>query len=202
MKEYDLDDYEIIRTQFFASASMTSVSISPNGVRFSMACIRKFPKTEYIELKVHPHRQLLVAAPCSEKYKYKMRWAKLRDGAISARVISGGAFLKTLYELFGWDFGKRYRLRGQMVRQGNESIVMFDAQTPEIFSSRYNFEMPWATSFDGNFHIHKKMHQESTLGVNVFSEYNSEPDLWPTSQRTANKNIQALIGKMHSGSGF
>ena len=100
MKTYSFHNYEIVSTQFFASANMTSVSISPNGIRFSVACIRKLPKTEYIELKVHPHNHTLAVVPCSEKEKQKMCWARLCDDTVSVRVISGRAFLQTLYELF------------------------------------------------------------------------------------------------------
>lgn len=198
MKTYDLHNYEIVRTQFFASASMTSVSISPNGIRFSMACIRKFPETEYIELKVHPHNHMLAVVPCSDRNKQKMCWARLRDDSISVRLINGSAFLGTLYELFDWDFERRYRLRGEIVRHGEEIMALFNVLTPEIFSSRYDFEMPWTTSFGENFHMHKKSRPGGALMMGVFSEYDSEPNLRPTSQKMANKNIRTLIDKMHN----
>ena len=124
----------------------------------------------------------------------------MRDGTISVRIISGGAFLETLYELFGWDNKKRYRLRGEIVRHDNESMALFNVRTPEIFSSRYDFEMPWATSFGENFHIHNQTRPNGVLMAGTFSEYNSEPDLQPTSQKVANRNIRVLLDKMHNGS--
>jgi hypothetical protein len=200
VKEYDLQNYEVICTQFFASATMVGMSISPNGIRFSMGCIRKFPGIEYIELKVHPHNHMLAVIPCTRKHKQKMRWARLHDDAVNARVISGGAFLETLYELFSWDLKIRYRLRGEIVRHGQDVAVLFNAKKPEIFSSRYDFEMPWVTSFGECFQMHRKPRLYEILSEEAFGEYNSEPTLQPTSQKVANKNIRILLDKMHNGS--
>ena len=202
MKAYDLQNYEIIRTQFFASANMTSVSISPNGIRFSVACIRKLAKSEYIEIQVHPHKHMLAVIPIYDRYKYKICWARFLGDTISVRAINAKAFLDMLYELFGWDIEKRYRLRGEIVRHGKDAVALFDASAPEIFYSRYNFEMPWTTGFGEKFNINKNAYADSELIMGASSEYNSHPDLQPTSQKIASKNIQTLIDKMHNGSDF
>ncbi|MCL1844780.1 MAG: hypothetical protein FWF77_02640 [Defluviitaleaceae bacterium] len=193
---------EIIRTQFFASASMTSVSVSPNGIRFSVACIRKFPDSEYVELKVNPHEQMLAVVPCTERHKNKMRWAKIGAEAICVRQISGAAFIETLYEIFGWEEGKRYRLRGEILRNDKEIAALFDARTPEIFSSRYEFEMPWATSFGEDFSAYKNSRPAAAKIKSKFYEFDKEPDLHPTSQKSAEKNIREIMQKLQYGSDF
>ena len=200
MKTYDKHGYQIIRTQFFISANKTSISISPRGIRFSTACIRKFLKTEFIELKVHPFETKLAVVPCSERHKYKMRWAAFRGETVSVRSISAGAFLNTLYELFGWDKEKRYRLRGEILGNGNDMYALFDASTPEIFTTRYNFEMPWATGFGEDFYLYKNSRLEVNGAANEFTEYNNEPNLQPSSQKTAKRKVKALIDKMQNGS--
>ena len=81
-------------------------------------------------------------------------------------------------------------------------MALFNVRTPEIFSSRYDFEIPWATSFGENFHMHKKVRSDNALMTGVFSEYDSEPDLRPTPQRTAHKNVRMLVEKMHNGSNY
>jgi len=188
--------YQIIRTQFFASANKTSMSISPRGIRFSTACIRKFPETEYIELKIHPFETMLAVIPCNKRHKNKMRWARLRDDSVSVRAISAGSFLDTLHELFGWDTEKRYRLRGEILRNGSDIYAVFDANTPEIFTGRYDFEIPRATCFGEDFHLYKNSRMEDVGAAQTFSEYNNEPDLRPSSQNVAKKNVRALIEKM------
>jgi len=202
MTAHDFFGTKIIRTQFFASASMTSMSISSRGIRFSVACVRKFPETEYIELKVHPHEQMLAIVPCTERHKNKMRWAKIQDDGISVRAISAGAFLDTLYELFDWETEKRYRLRGDILKNEKEIAAIFDVRTPEIFSSRYEFEMPWATSFGEDFSAYKNSRPDDAKIKSKFYEFDKEPDLRPTSQKSAEKNIRELMQKMQSGSDF
>ena len=200
MKTYDMHGYQIVRTQFFVSASKTSMSISPKGIRFGIACIRKFPKTECIELKVHPFETKLAVVPCSERQKNRMCWAVFRGENVCVRTISAGAFLNTLYELFGWDKEKRYRLRGEILGNGNDMYALFDAGTPEIFTARYDFEMPWATDFGEDFQSYKNSRSEAIGAARAFSEYNNKSDLQPSSQKTAKRNVKALIDKMQNGS--
>ncbi|MCL2224889.1 MAG: hypothetical protein FWB96_07980 [Defluviitaleaceae bacterium] len=200
MNAHDFCEAEIIRTQSFASANKTSVSISPSGLRFGVACIRKLPETEYVEIKVHPYEKILAILPCTKNHKNKIRWAKICDAGISVRAISAGAFLDTLYELFGWDREKRYRLRGEILRYDKEIAALFDAKKPEIFSSRYEFEMPWATSFGEDFLAYKNSCQGDVKIKSKFYEFDKEPDLRPTSQKSAAKNIREIMQKVKNGS--
>ena len=194
--EFDLRGYEVVRTQFFASASMTSVSFSKYGIRFSSACIQKFGKTEYVEIKVHPFNQSIAVLPCSEYEKNKMCWARVYADGISVRTISASAFLNTLYELFGWDTDKRYRLRGEIIQADNEMMAVFDAQTPEIFASRHDMTMPWATGFGNDYYRYRESQMSEPSPTYSFSEYDNEPELQPTTQETAEENIRLLVEKM------
>jgi len=194
--EFDLRKYEVVRTQFFASANMTSVSISKSGIRFSSGCIRKFVQTEYVELQVHPYTKQIAVLPCSEQHKNKMCWARIYADGISVRLISGSAFLSTLYELFEWDPDKRYRLRGEIIRDENGAIALFDTHTPEIFTSRYEMTMPWATGFGEDFYAYKSSQPPEVPIADTFLEYSNEPELQPTAQENAVDNVRALIEKM------
>lgn len=194
--EFDLWGYEVIRAQFFASASMTSVSFSRNGIRFSNACIRKFSPTEYIEFQVNPFTLQIAVLPCSEQHKPKMRWARIYADSISVRPIYGSAFLETLYELFDWNIELRYRLRGEVLQYGDKTVALFDTQTPEIFTSRYDMRMPWAAGFGDEYYNYKTSRLPETSISDYFSEYNNEPELQPTAQEDASDHILKLIEKM------
>ena len=197
--EFDLRKYEVVRTQFFASANMTSVSISQSGIRFSSGCIRKFVQTEYVELQVHPYTKQIAVLPCLEQHKNKMCWARIYADSISVRLISGSAFLSTLYELFDWDPDKRYRLRGEIIRDENSAIALFDTNMPEIFTSRYEMTMPWATGFGEDYCNYKNSQLPEVPTRNTFSEYSNEPELQPTAQENAVDNVRVLIEKMQKG---
>ncbi|MDR0219828.1 MAG: hypothetical protein LBI54_00295 [Lachnospiraceae bacterium] len=199
--EINLHGYEVVRTQFFASARMMSVSLSQNGIRFSSACIRRFAGTEYIELQVHPYNQQIAVVPCSAHHKTKLCWARIHADKISVRTISGKAFIKTLFELFDWDNDMRYRLRGEMIQYDGGMAALFDAQTPEIFASRYDMTMPWMVGFGENYYSYKTSRLPEASISGAFSEYNNEQDLKPTTQKVAANSSRQLIQKMQKEEG-
>jgi len=196
--DFDMRGYDVMRTQFFASANMISVSFSSHGIRFSTACVRKFGNTEYIDLQIDPYNHKVAAVPCSEHYKDKMLWAKLCADGISVRSISASAYLATLYEIFGWNTDKRYRLRGEIFGTGSGGYALFDTKTPEIFSSRYEMAMPWATGFGEDYYCYRQSRMVFGVIGNGYAEYDSEPELQPTTRETADDNVRALIKKMQS----
>ena len=194
--EFDLRGYEVARTQSFASATKTSVSLSKNVVRFSSACIRQFVSIEYIEMQVHPDTHELVVLPHLEYKKGRMCWARVYADSISVRAISASAFGEALFEIFGWDTDKRYRLRGEVVKDENGAVAFFDAKKPEIFTSRYDMTMPWAIGFGDDYYEYRASQNRDDLTNVSFSEYNDDPDLQPTTQEEAAENIQMLIEQM------
>jgi hypothetical protein len=177
------------------------MSFSQNGIRFSSACIRKFIKTEYIELKVHPFNQVVAVLPCSENHKNKMCWARVSTDGISVRTIGAKAYLNTIFELFDWDLDKRYRLRGAVIQGSRGTIALFDARTPEIFTSRYEMTMPWATGFGVDYYDYEQSRVSAASITDSFSEYNNEPDLRPTTPGDADKNIRILIENIQNNGG-
>jgi hypothetical protein len=172
------------------------MSFSKNGIRFSSACIQKFMKTEYVEIKVEPFTHVIAVLPCSEHNNSKMRWAKIYADYIGVRTISAKAFLDTLFELFNWDIDKRYRLRGEIIQTGRETIAMFDSRKPEIFSSRSDMIMPWLNGFGDDYYGYRKSRPPISGNVDIFSEYDNNSDLQPTGQDEAYDNIRLLIEKM------
>ena len=104
--------------------------------------------------------------------------------------------MKTLYELFSWDGDKRYRLRGEVVQTAREMMALFDARTPEIFTSRYDMTMPWATGFGEEYYCYGEPRSPNVSIVDAFTEYDNEPELQPTTPEAANDNIQLLMVKM------
>jgi len=199
--DFDMRGHEVARTQFFASASIMGASFSRNGIRFSNACIRKFIRTEYIELHVNPYKQLIAVLPCSKQHKTAMCWARIYADRISVRTISGAAFIKTLFDLFDWDFEMRYRLRGEILQYDEEKVALFDVRTPEIFVSRYDMTMPWATGFGENYYHCRALRFLDAPVVDIFAEYSNEPGLQPTIPESARENVRLLIERLQSDGG-
>jgi len=131
--DFDLRGYEIARSQFFDTARKLCVTLSADCIVFSTECIRKFDKALYIEMLVQPSEQLLVARPCTKETRNAVRWANLHEGQYYSRPVNCAAYIKTLYGLFGWKSGCKYRVRGIYRQKDNEAVVIFDMRETEIF---------------------------------------------------------------------
>jgi len=217
--DIDFRGYEIARTQFFTSASMISVTFSNRCIRFSSDCIRKFENTEYIDLLVHPYERVCIARPCSAEYRNKMRWAKLRNGKMYVREISGAAFLATLYDLFNWNPAYKYRLRGEIVQFDGECVVSFDISEPEIIipcditpthdmyiikqTKKASVILPQSCkdNFGDSYYSYISRSNIKLSGVPIFDnaeEYNTQPELNPTDSEKIVENMQDLFVKMQN----
>ena len=217
--DIDFRGYEIARAQFFTSANMISVTFSRRYIRFSSDCISKFGDTEYIGLFIHPYERVCIVRPRSAEQKDVMRWSKIRDGKIYGRAISGAAFLDTLYDLFEWNPAYNYRLRGEIVRFDNERAVSFNICEPEIIiprdteppqdfyitkqTKRVSIILPqsWKNNFGDSYYNYLSQRNINLSGMPISdttAEYNTRPELNPTSPEKIDENIQDLLIKMQN----
>lgn len=148
--DFDLRGFEIARAQFFDTAEKICVTFSPDYIAFSAKCIRKFDKAQHIEMLIHPGERLLVARPCEKETRNAIRWANQNDGQYYARSISCAAYIKTLYELFGWKLSCKYRIRGVFKQRDGEAVVVFDMRETEIFIPQDALETSLETQTESN----------------------------------------------------
>ena len=128
--DFDLRDYEIARTQFFDTTHRIVVTFSYDSIKFSTEAIHKL-STGYIELLVHPGTNILAIRSCSKDTKNAIRWATTTKGSLKPRLISGSAYMPTLYALFKWNKNCRYRIIGFKKQHENNSILLFDIKDSE-----------------------------------------------------------------------
>lgn len=131
--EFDLRGFQVARSQFFNTARKVSVSFSHGQIAFSSECVRRFDKSIYAEMLIHPKKKLLVVRPCTQNTKNAVRWASTVDEVSYSRAFSGAAYYKTLFEIFGWDTGYRYSVRGVCKRIGESVVAVFDMRDTEVF---------------------------------------------------------------------
>ena len=131
---FDLRGFEIARSQFFNTAGRLCVTITNDSVLFSTECIRKFGETMFVELLIHPSEHLLAVRPSTKETRNSVRWANLSEvGTYHPRIVRGAAFGKTLYGLFGWTDGCKYRVRGVYRQRDKEKLLVFDMRETEVF---------------------------------------------------------------------
>ena len=129
----DLSGYELVRSQFMSTAGQISLSVTNGSMLFSKSCFSKLYSTKYIDLLVLPGKQLLAVRKCSSGSHYALQWCREKEGILMPKLISGMAFLPTLFKLFGWNINGRYKMVGSTHRKGNESVLIFNAKDAILY---------------------------------------------------------------------
>lgn len=131
-KQIHLQEFEIVREQFFRTTGKITMTVSRSSVHFSTSCMEKIPSL-YVELLIHPKQKSIVVRPSSlSQSKYCIQWARPRKNRLVPRQMGGCAFLPTIYDLFSWNTAHKYRLSGVRLTQGAESVILFDAAHSQL----------------------------------------------------------------------
>lgn len=144
--DFDYRGFEIAREQFFNNTDKLSITFSTTTVKFSIACIKKLSDAQHVELLIHPLKKLLIVRATDSKNKNAIRWLSLNSkGEYVSRPVCGTAYLKTIYELLGWNEDCKYRVRGIRKQNGDESLLIFSLEETEIYLSK---ERKQATAYE------------------------------------------------------
>lgn len=128
----DLRGYEIARTEFFNSVLKIGVTISIDGMKFGMDALQKLDSVPYVELLIHPDLYLLAVRPSKKEIRTSVKWATAANVKYHPKIITGAAFLPTLYDLFGWNVEYRYRITGVRHQKDNETFLLFNLHETEV----------------------------------------------------------------------
>lgn len=134
--DFDLRKFEVARSQFFDTVQKICVTFSIENIQFSTDCVRKFDKALNVEMLVNSNEKLFAVRPCTKNVRNAIQWANVNNGLYSSRKISGAAYIKTLYELFGWNLDYKYRVRGIRRQKNDETLIIFNMNETEIFISQ------------------------------------------------------------------
>lgn len=174
---FSYDGYQVVRGEFFAHIHEPSFTFNDNKVYLNMACIRKLPQTEYVQILVHPEEKRLAVRPCKEEEKDSFRWCTNNAKKRGPKQITCRVFYAKIFSLMGWNPQYRYKLLGKLIHSNGELLFIFDLKTPEIyprvakFREAKNSQLPnYPESWKNQFGISMKEHQK-TLQVNIFDGY-------------------------------
>ncbi len=126
--DLDLSGYELVRTQFMTSFGQASVTLSSSTLLFNKASIDKMTDTNKIELLVMPRKGLFAIRKAPSGSHYALEWCKKNMENKQPKIISGSAFLPTLYRVFGWKKDSNYCITGTLFRSGNDTVIIYDSR--------------------------------------------------------------------------
>lgn len=128
----DFRGYEIARTEFFNSASKINVTISIDGMRFGMDALQKLDNIAHVELLVHPRLRQMAVRPSKKEVRTSIKWSTAANVKHRPKIITGAAFLPTIFELFGWNTEYRYRITGVRRQKDSETVLLFNLYETEV----------------------------------------------------------------------
>ena len=138
--EFDMSGFQVTRGEFLNAHNSPTILISYNKIKFSIECLRKFAKIQYVELLIHPKDKKLAIRPTTKDNRNAVKWANVLDGVYTPREISAGAFYQTLTSLMGWSQSIKYKIMGVLYKNAEEKAYVFSALESQAYVKSYLVE--------------------------------------------------------------
>lgn len=139
--DFDLRNFQVARSQFFDKLNIICVTFTLKNIVFSSECIRKFKDQKNVEILINPNKKLLAVRKCnSEECRNSICWAKVKNNKFYSRIVSGVAFIPTIYEIMNWNPNYKYRIRGNQSSKFSDSLITFNMSETEVFISQNDNE--------------------------------------------------------------
>ena len=132
MNRLDLTGYEVVRAQYFSTLRNPAMTISNGRLRFNTACPKKFENVEYVELLLNSVDRCVAIRPCEKSNPNAIHWGRLKEGRWCASTLVCRGLAKALFDIMEWEDGLKYRFRGQFVEQGDNKLMLFELDEPEM----------------------------------------------------------------------
>ena len=136
---FDFRGYEVADFKLFDDHQVPSVLFHNNSIQFNLPCIRKMACGNYIEMLVHPILKKIAIRPASKDNRNRIQWASGVNTTLSSRKIACMAYIKTLYQIFGWDPDFKYKLYGVIYHDGRDSACVFSDINASVYIDKEQY---------------------------------------------------------------
>lgn len=86
----------------------------------------------YVELLLNSVERCIAIRPCDKNNPNAIRWGRLKEGRWCASTLGCRGLAKTLFDIMEWNEDLRYRFRGQFLEQGDNKMMLFAFDEPEM----------------------------------------------------------------------
>lgn len=87
---------------------------------------------EHVELLLNSVERCIAIRPCNKNNPNAIRWGRLKEGRWCASTLGCRGLAKTLFDIMEWDEDLRYRFHGQFLEQGDNKMMLFAFDEPEM----------------------------------------------------------------------
>lgn len=193
-KEFSYDGYQVVRGEFFAHINEPTITFNGTKISVNMACIKRLPEVEHIQILINESKRNLVVRPSSEDEKESFIWCT-RGAKRSPKQVTGKEFMAKLLAFTGWNPDNRYKLLGKIFRTGNEVLFIFNLDSKLMFPRTKTedgkiktartpvYSIAWEKPFGPTFEEHRiQMESRVFKGYTVISVVDKKKDNPPTTE--------------------
>lgn len=176
--EFNYDGYQVVRREFFAHINEPSVTFNNYKFYVNVACLKKFPQADHVQVLVNQESKTLAIRPCLPEERDACAWCYGDSGKRKPKQITCKMFFAKVFSMMNWNLDYRYKLLGRVIHAKDEWLIAFDLTATEIYQRiRTDGEKPkslrtpvfpegWKTQFGLPFREHQK-----SMQVDIFEGY-------------------------------
>ena len=158
--QMDFAGYQVPRGVIFMNQSNPSLTVNTKSIKFNKACHKKLDNCEYIEILYHPILQVVAIRPSASDNPNAVKWD---NGDKPIPSLSSKAFTEAIYEKMDWISGYSFKFRGITRERGDNKIIIFALDEPQILSSRKVKKIAEEFAPDENGEIRYIPYKNSTI---------------------------------------
>ena len=177
--DFDFDDFQVVRREFFAHLHEPSVSFNNCKFYVNSACLARFPESGYAQVLVNSSKKILALRPCNEGSRDSFMWCTdTSKGKRKPKPITCKLFFAKIVQLMGWNPDYRYKLLGKLIHANGEYLIAFDLTSTEVYQKTFPegakpkvsrtpvFPSDWQDQFGLPFNKHRQ-----SMQINIFDGY-------------------------------
>ena len=171
---FSLDRFQVVRREFFAHLREPTVTFSNCKFIVNMACLKRFPETDFVQVLINRNTKTMVLRPSKEGVKDAFPWCSQIRDVRKPKQVSCKLFFAKMFSFMSWNTDFRYKLMGRVIHAKGEYLLAFDLTATEVFQRNIQGKQSrsgmlpedWQDQFGLPFSEHQK-----SMQVNVFDGY-------------------------------
>ena len=141
-RQLNLEGYQRVSSALFPSPDRPVLTISNGKMKFNVACVKKFRNVEYVELLLNSVNNRIAIRPCGEDNPNAIRWAKLKNEKWIVYPKTCRGLFGVLADVADWKEDSEYRLYGRYIEEGNNGMLLFSLDEPDVTTQREQAAVP------------------------------------------------------------
>ena len=189
--------YEAPPGVYFMNQRTPSLTISKKSIKLSKSCRERFTKHTHIEILYHPVLQVIAFRGCSADTPNAVPLMKADGNPTSS--ITTNAFTATIYEKMEWIQRYQFRFRGISRERGQQQIMFFFLDEPQILLPKIDRERAELDDTDGNVRYipYKEQSDIRVSDDNIF--HVAYPEKWGGHRIGISYGLREQRNKLFSG---